>query len=250
VTGAGPGGHDVEEAVRNVRRSIAEACERAGREPADVRLVAVSKTVALEQVRRAFAAGVADFGENRALELAAKAPEVPARWHYLGKLQSGTVRHVADHADVVHSAEPGTALESLAGRAGRNGRSIDCLIEVDFTGARQGVSPEDLPRFAEGFSGHPVLRPVGLMTIPPPSEDPEGPRPYFARLRELLDGLRDAAPGLVELSMGMSSDYEVAVEEGATMVRVGTALFGPRPALHGLPGRDEHEHHRHGGGAG
>ena len=161
--------------------------------------------------------------------------------HYLGKLQSGTVRHVADHADVVHSAEPGSALESLAGRAGRNGRSIDCLIEVDFTGARQGVSPEDLPRFAEGLGGHPVLRPVGLMTIPPPSEDPEGPRPYFARLRELLDGLRDTAPGLVELSMGMSSDYEVAVEEGATMVRVGTALFGPRPALHGLPGRDGDE---------
>ena len=233
---------DLAGSVENVRTRIAEACRRAGRGPEEVRLVAVSKTVPVEAVRLARAAGVEDFGENRAQELAAKAPQVPATWHFLGKLQRGTVRHVADNAAVVHSAEPGTALDALAGRAARGGRTIACLIEVDFTPGRQGVAPDEVAAFAEHLaSSAPAmgsLHLVGLMTIPPQTPDAEGARPYFARLRQLRDDLRRSLPQAVELSMGMSADYEVAVEEGATMVRVGTAVFGPRPSVRRAVGRD------------
>jgi pyridoxal phosphate enzyme (YggS family) len=226
---------DVAANVLDVRRRIADACRRSGREARGVRLIAASKTVSEEAIRMAAAAGVEDFGENRPQELAAKAPLVPATWHFLGTLQRGTVRHVADHAAVVHSAEPGSALEALAGRAARRGRTIRCLIEVDFTGARHGVVPEDVGAFAEELSGprEGPLRLVGLMTIPPQTPGAEGARPYFAKLRDLRDDVRRTLPEVVELSMGMSADYEVAVEEGATMVRVGTALFGPRPVRTG-----------------
>lgn len=221
-------GDEVATAVASVRASIREACARSGRDPDGVRLVAVSKTVPISRVRRAAAAGVSDFGENRATELAAKSVRLPATWHFLGKLQTGTVRHVADHAGFVHSAEPGAALERLGGRAARAGREIACLAQVDFTGRRQGVEEDDLPAFLSWAGGLPGIDVVGLMTLPPPSERPEGARRWFARLREIRDGLSVSFEGLHELSMGMSADFEIAVEEGATMVRVGTAVFGVR----------------------
>ena len=223
---------DLRAAIDQVRAGIARACDRAGRTSNEVVLVAVTKTVSIEAIRTARTMGLEHFAENYAGELAEKAPLVPATWHFVGKLQSGTAARVADHADVVHSAEPGRALERVAARAARGGKQIRCLVQVDFTGRRQGVSPEEVVEFlgtAEGLAG---IEPVGLMTLPPWTEDPEATRPWFAKLRELRDQLREVRPGLTELSMGMSGDYEVAVEEGATMVRVGTALFGPRP-----PGR-------------
>jgi PLP dependent protein len=223
------------EALRAVRERIDEAAHRAGRSPEAVTLVAVSKTVAVERVAEAVAAGVRDFGENYASELQRKAAHVPgARWHFLGKLQRGTVRHVADAAAVVHSGEPGGAVEALARRAVARARVVDVLAQVDFTGRRQGTDPADLPAFVEHLHALVGIRPVGLMTMPPPTADAREARPYFGRLRDLRDDLAAEWPGLAELSMGMSGDYEVAVEEGATMVRVGTALFGHRPAQ---PGR-------------
>ncbi len=227
-------------AVGAVHARIAAACERAGRSPDDVRLVAVSKNVSAERVSLAIRAGVPDVGENRARELADKAPAVgaaleeaghaePVRWHFIGKLQSGTVRHVADHADVVHSAEPGRALEALGRRVAAVGAVLPVLIEVDFTGRRMGVVPEDLAGAADAVARVDGLRLSGVMTIAPFHPDPEAARPHFARLRELRDRLVERHPVAREISMGMSLDYEVAVEEGATMVRVGTALFGPRP---------------------
>jgi pyridoxal phosphate enzyme (YggS family) len=219
------------DALAAVRGRIAAAARRAGRAPEEVRLVGVSKTVPLERVVAMAEAGLEDLGENHAAEMHRKAEALPnVRWHFLGKLQRGTVRHVADVASVVHSGEPGGALDALARRVETDGRTLDVLAQVDFTGERQGVEPGALEAFAERLQGMAGLRPVGLMTLPPLTATPEEARPYFARLRALRDDLSGRWPGLVELSMGMSGDYEVAVEEGATMVRVGTALFGRRPA--------------------
>jgi len=210
---------------------IEEACRRSGKDPARVLLVAVSKTMPVELIRAAAAAGQREFGENYAHELRDKAAAVSGlRWHFVGKLQRGTVRYVADLADVVHSGEPGEAVALLGRRAASRDRRLDVLAQVDFTGLRQGADPDDLEAFLERLHTLEGLRPVGLMTLPPPTEDPEDARPFFARLRDLQDRFRERWPGLVELSMGMSGDYEVAVEEGATMIRLGTALFGERPA--------------------
>jgi pyridoxal phosphate enzyme (YggS family) len=217
-------------ALARVRTRIAEAAARAGRAPDPVTLVGVSKTVPVERVAEVAAAGLRDFGENRAVEMHRKAAALPdVRWHFLGKLQRGTVRHVADVAAVVHSGEPGDAVDQLARRSAANGRVVDVLAQVDFTGLRQGTDPADLPGFLRHLQTLAGIRPVGLMTLPPLGTDAESARPFFVRLRQLRDDLAATWPGLVELSMGMSADYEVAVEEGATMVRVGTALFGRRP---------------------
>jgi pyridoxal phosphate enzyme (YggS family) len=218
--------------VAEIRARIAEACRRAGRDPAAVTLVGATKAVPVSRVRAAWGAGVRDFGENYAVDLADKAPQIPATWHFFGKLQRGTAAAVARHAEVVHTAEPGHALARLAARAAAEGRTLRTLIQVDFTGRRQGVAPEGLHAMAEELGRLEGLELCGLMTLPPVTPDAEGARPFFARLRDLGERLRRDVPGLVELSMGMSIDYEVAVGEGATMVRVGTALFGPRP-----PGR-------------
>ncbi len=216
--------------IEIVRATIREACERSRRAEESVRLVAVTKTVAPPVIEAARRLGLSDFGENRAKELAGKARLLPATWHYLGRLQRGTAALVAEHADVAHSAEPGTGLAHVARRAAAAGRRLPCLVEVDFTEHRQGVKPGELGAFLDGTTHLEGARITGLMTVPPFSEDPEAARPFFRRLRELRDALRERHPGLVELSMGMSADYAIAVEEGATMVRVGTALFGARPA--------------------
>ena len=214
-----------------VHERINAACACSGRSPADVLLVAVSKTMPVESVRAAAAAGQRDFGENYAQELRDKAAAVAGlRWHFLGKLQRGTVRHVGDLADVVHSAEPGEAVELLGHRAESHGRRIDVLAQVDFTGRRQGSDPAELEAFLETLHGLAGIRPVGLMTLPPWTDDAEATRPFFVKLRDLRDRFRERWPDLTGLSMGMSGDYEVAVEEGATMIRLGTALFGERPA--------------------
>jgi pyridoxal phosphate enzyme (YggS family) len=215
-------------AVESVRARIGEAAARAGRDPREVVLVAVTKGVHVDVVRRARELGVEHFGENYANALIAKAPAIPATWHFLGKLQYGTASRVAAHADVVHSLEPGRGLPRLARRAAEAGREIRCLVQVDFTGHRQGVGPDEVDSFVAEFFDTDGIRIEGLMTMPPLTEGPEAARPYFIRLREIRDRLRRTWPGLTELSMGMSSDFDVAVEEGATMVRVGTALFGKR----------------------
>jgi pyridoxal phosphate enzyme (YggS family) len=233
----GPIEDRVGEALAVVRSRIDAACDRSGRDPEEVRLVAVVKAVPVDVVRAARRVGIDHFGENYANELATKASVVAATWHFLGKVQYGTAARVVAHADVIHSAEPGRGLPRVARRAARSGREIPCLIQVDFTGRRQGTRPEEVEGFvheldARGIGG---VRVVGLMTLPPWSADPEATRPVFAELRRLRDRLGERWPGLTELSMGMSADYHVAVEEGATMVRVGTALFGVRPGG-GVPG--------------
>jgi pyridoxal phosphate enzyme (YggS family) len=216
--------------LATVRERIGVAAERSGRSLDDVRLVAIGKTVEAEAIRWIVDAGIVDVGENYVRELRDKHELVPgARWHFVGVLQASGAHHLAALADVVQTAVPGKAAERLGRRAAEAGRTIPALVEVDFTGERSGVSPDELGEACDRLAELPGLRLDGLMTLPPPTPTAEGARPYFARLRELLGSVRTAHPGLAELSMGMSLDYEVAVEEGATMVRIGTALFGARP---------------------
>jgi pyridoxal phosphate enzyme (YggS family) len=215
--------------VDRIRERLGAACERAGREPAAVRLVAASKGVAPEAIGWAARVGIEDFGENYVQELRSKRDAAPsATWHYIGTLQSHTAHHVADLADVVQTLVPGKAAARLSRRAVERGRGLRGLIEVDFTGGRAGVAPDDLERFADEVASLDGIDLVGLMTLPPPTPTAEGARPYFARLRELRDRVSASHPRVTELSMGMSLDYEVAVLEGATIVRIGTALFGER----------------------
>jgi pyridoxal phosphate enzyme (YggS family) len=210
--------------VADVRARIAAACGRAGRDPAGVTLVAVTKTVPLDAVRAVLAAGVADLGENRAQELLEKAPAIVAedarvRWHFVGRLQRNKVRALAAHVDSWHSLDRVALVDELARRA----PGARTFVQVDLAGEPQkgGCAPDEVGPIVEAARGR-GLDVRGLMTVPPRDADP---RPHFARLRTLA--VEHALP---ELSMGMSGDFEVAVEEGATVVRVGSALFGPRRA--------------------
>jgi pyridoxal phosphate enzyme (YggS family) len=218
--------------VEVVRRRIADAAADAGRGPREIRLIAVSKTVSVEAIRAAIDAGVTDLGENYVAELRDKREalaDLPARRHFIGALQSGTAHHVADLADVVETVAGERAARRLAGRAARGGRQLDALLEIDFTRERAGLDPDDAPAAADLLGALSGIRLCGLMTIAPLGATPQDARPWFRRLRELRDRLRDRHPDVLELSMGMSLDYEVAVREGATMVRIGTAVFGTRP---------------------
>ena len=197
----------LDERLSRVRSGIRSAAERAGRDPAGVRLVAVTKEVPVDLVALALQAGLTDLGENYVNEMAAKVRAFPrATWHYVGALQRGTAHRVADLSEVVHSLVPGKAYSRLAARARHDEKVVQALVQVDMTGSRAGIPPEEVASFARDS------------------------RPCFRRLRELRDEVREHIEGFEELSMGMSADYEVAVEEGATMVRIGTALFGERPS--------------------
>ena len=212
-----------------VREDIGAACDRAGRDPSTVLLVAAAKTMPAEPVRWAIEEGVRAIGQNYVKELRMLRDQVPpVRWHFIGTLQTNTAHHVASLADVVETLSSERATARLARRAAEQDRTLDALIEVDFTGSRSGVPPEELEGFADRIAGLEGIDLRGLMTLPPPTPTAEGARPWFARLRALRDRVRDSHPDVVELSMGMSLDYRAAVEEGATMVRIGTALFGSR----------------------
>ena len=215
--------------VAEVRSRIAAAAARSGRDPEDVSLIAVTKTVGIEEIRSAVGTGITSLGENYVQELRRKRGEIEgATWHFIGTLQSGTAHLVADLADVVQTVAGERAARRLAGRAARSGRTLDALIEVDLTDGRTGVRPSELPTFADLVASLEGLRLVGLMMMPEITQRAEDARTSFARLRQLRDELREQHPNVLALSMGMSLDYEVAIEEGATMVRIGTALFGPR----------------------
>ena len=223
---------DRDRVLRNltaIRLTIERACESAARDPRSVGLVAAAKTQPAERIRWVVDAGVTAVGQNYVRELRDAQEAVPgARWHFIGALQTGSVHHVASLADVVETVSGARATERLARRAAEAGREIEALIEVDFTGERVGVSPEEAPAFADHVAALEGLHLRGLMTIPPLGRTAADARPWFRRLRELRDRIGSNHPDMVDLSMGMSLDYEAAVEEGATMVRIGTALFGPR----------------------
>ena len=215
-----------------VRRNVARACERADRDPTDVRIVAAGKTVEPEAIAWVRDAGIVDVGENYVRELRAKHDAVTGVvWHFIGRFQSGSARHLAELADVIETVVPGSALERLGRRASGSGRTIPVLIEVDFTEGRAGVPPEAVLDAADAVAGTEGVELVGLMTLPPIPSTAEDSRTFFRGLRELLGRVSHRHPKTCELSMGMSLDYEVAVQEGATMIRIGTALFGLREPM-------------------
>ena len=221
--------------LADVRARIARAAGRAGRDPSAIRLIAVSKTFPAEYVRAAADAGQIDFGENKVQEALLKmdqTSDLALRWHLIGHLQSNKAKK-AGRFDVVHSIDGATLLQTIDEAAGAARRRLDVLVQVDLAGeATKHGAPED--ELATIFAAARLARwcrCVGLMILPPAGEDPEAARPFFRALRDVRERLLargvDAAM-LQELSMGMSHDFEVAVEEGATLVRVGTAIFGGR----------------------
>lgn len=214
--------------VARVRERAAAAALRAGRDPAAVTLVAVTKTVGAGVFPALLAAGVRDVGENRALAAVEKAAGAPQglRWHLIGHLQTNKARKAASLFDVIHSVDSGRLASVLDAELERAGRTMDAFVEVN-SGEEQkgGLRAGELGAFWESVRNLKRLRWAGLMTMAPMLEDPEAARPHFRRLRELRDEWRGRVEGLAGLSMGMSGDFEVAVEEGATHVRVGRALF-------------------------
>jgi pyridoxal phosphate enzyme (YggS family) len=222
--------------LAEVRRRIHDAATSAGRDPASVRLIAVSKTFPIEAIREAFAAGQLDFGENKVqegLQKFATSTDLPIRWHLLGHLQSNKARKAVQAFATIHSIHSIELLQKLDRAAEESGRTPELLIQVDLAGeaTKSGALPGEVPRLFEAAGACRAATVVGLMTLPPVPDTPEDARPWFRRLRELRDEWLASgvpAPMLRELSMGMSGDFEVAIREGATMVRVGTAIFGSR----------------------
>jgi PLP dependent protein len=210
-----------------VESRIARAAARAHRNRSDIQLVAVTKKFPAAVIREAFELGLRDFGENYVQEFEDKRVELPdcpgARYHFIGHLQSNKAKKAAEIFDVIHTVDSAKLARRLDADAAPAG--LEVLIEVKLSdeAAKAGAAPGDIAALVDAIRACPHLRLLGLMTMPPWSDDAEISRPYFARLRELA-----AENGLAQLSMGMSHDLEVAIEEGATMVRVGTALFGPR----------------------
>jgi pyridoxal phosphate enzyme (YggS family) len=221
---------DIRANLGRVQEAVARACARAGRSPDHVLLIAVSKTMDAERVRLAVAAGVAALGENRVQEAREKIEALghPVPWHLIGGLQTNKARDAARLFDWIHSVDRLELAQELSRRAHGASLPLNILLQVNLGDEPQkgGVAPAETKRLCEAVAGLPGLRVRGLMAIPPAAPTPEETRPHFRTLRELRDSL-----GLEHLSMGMSADYEVAIEEGATMVRVGTAIFGPRQTL-------------------
>jgi pyridoxal phosphate enzyme (YggS family) len=211
-----------------VERRVQAAAERAGRDPATITLVAVSKTHPPEAIRVAHAAGARVFGENYVQDLLRKQQALAGLdlvWHLIGRLQRNKAKDVVGEVQLIHSVDNVPLAEALARRAEGRGVTQDVLVEVNLAGeaSKAGVAERDLDPLLRAISRLPALRCRGLMTMPPPAEDPGASRPFFRTLARLA-----AVHGLVELSMGMTGDFEVAIEEGATLVRVGTAIFGER----------------------
>jgi pyridoxal phosphate enzyme (YggS family) len=229
----------IAENIARVRERIAAAARRAGRNPDDITLMGVSKTFPPESICEAYAAGLRVFGENRVQEFAGKVDSLrdlrDAEWHLIGHLQTNKAAKASELFDAVDSVDSVRMAEKLNTSAASAGKTLSILIEINVGGetAKSGVAPDsdELERILQGAPQWGNLKILGLMTVPPYAENPEGSRAYFRRLRLIRDGI--AARGLPKigmevLSMGMSHDFEVAIEEGATCVRVGTAIFGQR----------------------
>ncbi|MBS3942774.1 MAG: YggS family pyridoxal phosphate-dependent enzyme [Dethiobacter sp.] len=221
----------LEQNLQRVRKEIAAAARRSGRDPGDVRLVAVTKTVGVESVRQAAALGLKDFGENRLQEAREKVAAFPELcWHFIGRLQSNKVKDVITHFTLIHSLDRFSLAEELQRCGDRLDLEFAALVQVNVAGedSKSGLDPSELPDFLDALRRMPRIKVEGLMTMAPWADDPEEVRPVFRQLWELRRKYRSPEMNLPHLSMGMTGDFAVAVEEGATMVRIGSALFGVR----------------------
>ena len=222
---------DLQESIEIVKQRIAAAIAKSGRTEADIKLVAVSKTVGIETVRRAYELGITDFGENRVQEFNRKIEKLPqARWHLIGRLQTNKVKDVVGKAALIHSLDRWNLAEQLNKRGLQQGVTVSCLLQVNVAGEKQkaGIKPDEVESFLESLSQLEALRIEGLMTMAPLLDQSEKARPVFRELyqiKEKLSNNRYNNVNLRYLSMGMSQDYEVAIEEGANIIRVGSAIF-------------------------
>lgn len=226
----------ISRSVQSVMERVRAAAERAGRDPASVTLIGVSKTRTPDEIREVIKAGVVHLGENKVQELETKV-EVLGRegltWHLIGSLQTNKVKAALPLADLIHSLDRDSLLEALASAGERRGQPVRALVQVNVSGelSKHGIAPDELVPFLKRASQSGWVQIEGLMTMAPADVDGESARPHFRRLRELAQSVAGLSlPNVVmtHLSMGMSGDFEVAIEEGATLVRVGTALFGER----------------------
>jgi len=221
--------------IARISEQIAAACGRAGRRPEEVRLIAVSKVKPAELIEEAWHSGQQLFGESYVQEFRDKAPQVqaPVDWHFIGGLQTNKVKYLRGLVAMIHSVDRLQLAEEIDRQWEKLGRSVDILLQVNVGDekSKSGCAPQELPDLAAAIARLPHLKICGLMCLPPYSDDPEEVRPFFRQLRELAGQIAELnIPGVEmrELSMGMSGDFEVAVEEGATLVRIGTAIFGER----------------------
>jgi pyridoxal phosphate enzyme (YggS family) len=226
---------DISSNVSLIRQRMGVACARCGRDPQSVRLMAVSKTVEPERIRQALDAGVTLLGENYVQEAREKIPAIGhvAEWHMIGHLQTNKVKYVVNLFDWIHSVDRLELARELDKRAGQNNRRLNVLIEVNVSGeeSKSGIEATQALELVRQVSLLPNINLRGLMTMPPYSDNPENSRPYFQALRKLRDDISAADITNIhmdELSMGMTDDFEVAIEEGATIIRVGRAIFGNR----------------------
>ena len=227
---------NLKDRIDGVEEKIGEACRRSGRSRDEVRLVAVSKKFPLAVILEASRLGLQDFGENYAQELRDKHRDAgngageTLRWHFIGALQRNKVKYVVGKADLVHAVDNIALVAELDKRGAAAGTSVRALVEINGgEESKNGIRSGDLREFLESASRFRNVSLKGLMIMPPYFEDPEMSRPWFSGLREMRDQVAGEFPEVRELSMGMSNDFEVAIEEGATILRVGSALFGPRP---------------------
>ena len=226
----------IAENIEQLKQTIRETCFRCKRKPSDVLVLAVTKTFAADKIREARAAGLEDFGENYAQELNEKRQQLQEpgiRWHFIGHLQSNKVKYIADFIHLIHSVDNLRVAEEINKRAERAKRTVDILLEVHTTdeATKFGVLPEQTLALAEGISSLANVRVNGLMTMGPFSDNPNDSRPSFQTLVQLQQKIeKEGIPNITmrHLSMGMTHDFQVAIEEGATIVRIGTAIFGPR----------------------
>ena len=227
---------DLESNLNSVRERIEKAAAKAGRDSSEIKLVAVTKKVEPERVIKAMNLSINTFGENYAQEfrdkfkVLEKEVDQEIKWHFIGQLQKNKVKYVLGKVELIHSLDSLSVAEEINKRAENMGITVPVLIEVDTGGeeSKGGINPSKLEEFLKELRCLSSIDVQGLMTMPPYFDDPETARPYFYRLRELRDSLLASFPKLNELSMGMSGDFEVAIEEGATIIRVGSAIFGER----------------------
>lgn len=226
---------DLRESLRQVHERLRRAALRAGRDPAGVTLIAVTKTIDIDRICAVVGEGVLDLGENRVQEAKSKVGRVsgPVRWHLVGRLQTNKAKAAIETFDLIHSLDRPSLAEALSDRAQESGRSVRALVQVNVSGeaSKQGLAPGEVLDFIKWVTRLEGLAVEGLMTMAPLTGDPEEARPYFRELRQLRDRIVAMnVPGVAmrHLSMGMSGDFEVAVEEGADLIRVGSAIFGAR----------------------
>ncbi|MBQ8940671.1 MAG: YggS family pyridoxal phosphate-dependent enzyme [Firmicutes bacterium] len=220
--------------LEDIDKRICEAAEKSGRKRSDVLLLAVSKTIDIPRIKEAVALGCTQLGENRVQEIMAKYDEIPGvQWHLIGHLQTNKVKYIADKVKLIHSVDSLKLGKEISLRSGQAGRTMDVLVEVNMAGeeSKSGVAPDEAEKLAKELGSLENICVKGLMTVAPYDPCPENNRIYFQKMKELFENIKSrnyANVDMQHLSMGMTNDYEVAVEEGADIVRIGTGIFGAR----------------------